>query len=97
MMIHHRECSKNNRINGLDENLSNAVDYDLFFKLSEVFDGYHLQTPLYLYRQHNTNTSKVNSTQQDKNNFKCIQLAIKRLGLADLIDLKRIPLITGKS
>ena len=94
MMIHHPRMFRKrdfNRINGLDESLSNAVDYDLFLKLSEVTDGYHLQTPLYLYRQHNTNTSKVNSTQQDKNNFKCIQLAIKRLGLADLIDLKPDP------
>ena len=59
-----------------------------YFSSFEVTDGYHLQTPLYLYRQHNSNTSKVNSMQQDKNNFKCIQLAIRRLGLADLIELK---------
>lgn len=91
MMVHHPRMFRKrdyNRISGFDESLSNAVDYDLFLKLSEVTDGYHLQTPLYLYRQHNSNTSKVNSMQQDKNNFKCIQLAIRRLGLADLIELK---------
>ena len=57
----------------------------------EVTDGYHLQTPLYLYRQHNTNTSKVNSGQQDKNNFTCIELAIERLGLTDLVSIKPDP------
>ena len=90
MMVHHPRMFRKrdfNRISGFDENLSNAVDYDLFLK-PEVTDGYHLQTPLYLYRQHNSNTSKVNSMQQDKNNFKCIQLALERLGLANLIELK---------
>jgi len=94
MMIHHPRMFRKrdfNRTNGFDENLTNAVDYDFFLKLSEVTDGYHLQTPLYLYRQHNTNTSKVNSVQQDKNNFRCIELAIERLGLTDLVSIKPDP------
>ena len=94
MMIHHPRMFRKrdfNRTYGFDENLTNAVDYDFFLKLSEVTDGYHLQTPLYLYRQHNTNTSKVNSGQQDKNNFTCIELAIERLGLTDLVSIKPDP------
>ena len=91
MMVHHPRMFRKrdfSRIRGFDERLSNAVDYDLFLKLSEVTDGYHLQTPLYLYRQHNTNTSKVNSIQQDKNNFRCVEFAIERLGLAELVELE---------
>jgi chondroitin synthase len=84
MMIHHPRMFRKrdfNRISGFDTNLSNAVDYDIFLKLAEVTDGYHLQTPLYLYRQHNTNTSKLNASAQDKNNHACIIAAFDRLGL----------------
>ena len=94
MMIHHPRMFRKrdfNRIPGFDTSLSNAVDYDLFLKLAEVTDGYHLQTPLYLYRQHNTNTSKVNTGAQDKNNHQCIISAFKRLGVGHRIDLRPDP------
>jgi chondroitin synthase len=94
MMIHHPRMFRKrdfNRTSGFDTNLSNAVDYDFFLKLSEVTDGYHLQTPLYLYRQHNTNTSKVNTAIQDKNNHNCIEFAFTRIGLKNLINLKPEP------
>ena len=94
MMVHHPRMFRKrdfNRISGFDTNLSNAVDYDLFLKLSEVTDGYHLQTPLYLYRQHNTNTSRVNTGAQDKNNHRCIISAFERLGLKHRIHLEPDP------
>ena len=94
MMVHHPRMFRKrdfNRISGFDTKLSNAVDYDIFLKLSEVTDGYHLQTPLYLYRQHNTNTSKVNTNTQDKNNHLCIISAFERLGLKQRIHLQPDP------
>jgi len=94
MMIHHPRMFRKrdfNRIAGFDTSLSNAVDYDIFLKLSEVTDGYHLQTPLYLYRQHNTNTSKVNTNAQDKNNHLCIISAFIRIGLKELVHLDPDP------
>ena len=94
MMIHHPRMFRKrdfNRVSGFDTNLSNAVDYDIFLKLAEVTDGYHLQTPLYLYRQHNTNTSKVNTTAQDKNNHACITAAFERLGLKQRVKLTPDP------
>lgn len=94
MMIHHPRMFRKrdfNRVSGFDTNLSNAVDYDIFLKLAEVTDGYHLQTPLYLYRQHNTNTSKVNTTAQDKNNHACINAAFERLGLKKRVKLTPDP------
>ena len=94
MMIHHPRMFRKrdfNRISGFDTDLTNAVDYDLFLKLAEVSDGYHLQTPLYLYRQHNTNTSKINTSAQDKNNHQCIINAFERLGLKERIHLQPDP------
>lgn len=88
MMIHHPRMFRKRdfyRTPQFDISLSNAVDYDFFLKLSEITDGYHLQTPLYLYRQHDTNTSLVDSEAQDKNNHKCIQNAYKRLGIKHLL------------
>tara|TARA_B100000767_G_C19777579_1_gene543614 strand:- start:5580 stop:8900 length:3321 start_codon:yes stop_codon:yes gene_type:complete len=94
MMIHHPRMFRKrdfNRISGFDINLSNAVDYDIFLKLAEVTDGYHLQTPLYLYRQHNTNTSKVNTSSQDQNNHTCVIAAFERLGLKQRVNLAPDP------
>ena len=91
MMIHHPRMFRKRdfyRTSQFDESLSNAVDYDFFLKLSEVADGYHLQTPLYLYRQHNSNTSLVDSGAQDKNNHKCIYNAYERLGIDHFLTIE---------
>ena len=91
MMIHHPRMFRKRdycRTDGFDTNLSNAVDYDFFLKLSEVTDGYHLQTPLYLYRQHQSNTSKVNLLEQNDNNHLCIISAFERMGLSDRVTLR---------
>ena len=93
MMIHHPRMFRKrdfHRTSKFDTSLSNAVDYDFFLKLSEVTDGYHLQTPLYLYRQHNTNTSLIDTDKQDKNNHTCIKNAYNRLGLSHLISLEPV-------
>lgn len=94
MMVHHPRMFRMRdyrRMVGFDEKLTNAVDYDLFLKLSEVTDGYHLQTPLYLYRQHNTNTSRVNTEEQDFNTRRTIEMAFERIGLSGRINLQPDP------
>jgi chondroitin synthase len=92
MMIHHPRMFRMrdfNRTTGFDETLSNAVDYDFFLKLSEVTDGYHLQVPLYLYRQHTSNTSKINTTDQDANTHRAIEMALERLGIRHRLELSQ--------
>jgi glycosyltransferase involved in cell wall biosynthesis len=93
MIIHHPRMFRRrdyNRTAGFDESISNAVDYDFFLKLAEITDGYHLQTPLYLYRQHTSNTSKVDKSQQDSNNNYCIERAFERMGLLGRISLEEV-------
>jgi len=47
-----------NRITKIDEDLSAAVDYDLFLKLSEVCNIYHYRKILYKYRVHDSNITR---------------------------------------
>jgi len=94
MMVHHPRMFRMRdyrRITGFDESLSNAVDFDLYLKLAEVTDGYHLQTPLYLYRQHDTNTSRVHTGAQDSNTHRTIINAFTRLGLENRVELEVDP------
>ena len=94
MMVHHPRMFRMRdyrRITGFDVELSNAVDYDLFLKISEVTDGYHLQTLLYLYRQHKENTSRVNTKVQDTNTHTAMEKAMKRTGLLERIEISPDP------
>ena len=61
--------------------MKNAVDFDFFLKLSELTTGYHLQMPMYLYRQHDENTSKVDKSKQDNNTLRyCVRQHLERTG-----------------
>ena len=94
MMVHHPRMFRMRdyrRIAGFNVELSNAVDFDLFLKISEVTDGYHLQTPLYLYRQHKENTSRVNTNVQDTNTHRSMEEAMKRSGLSARIEISPDP------
>ena len=94
MMIHHPRMFRRrdfNRTKGFDETISNAVDFDFFLQLSELTTGHHLQVPLYLYRQHTQNTSKVDVNEQDNNTHHCAQSSLNRLGLNQRIILNRHP------
>mgnify|MGYP006084512817 CR=1 FL=1 len=90
MFIHHPRmfrASVFSRTMGFNESLSNAVDFDFYLQLSQHARGYHLQKPLYLYRQHSTNTSKVNRKQQDNNTHVALQRAFDSMGLGGQIEL----------
>lgn len=90
MFVHHPRMFRANvfsRTNGFNTSLTNAVDFDFYLQLSQHARGYHLQKPLYLYRQHTTNTSKVNRKEQDNNTHVALERAFSSMGLSDLISL----------
>lgn len=69
------------------EDIINAVDYDMFLKLSEVGNFRHVQEKLYQRRWHGSNTSNVNEGFQTTNTHRVQREALKRLGLADSWDI----------
>lgn len=71
------------RTDGFNEQLLNAVDYDMFLKLSEVCSFHHLEKMLYLRRWHGKNTSFVNENKQSSNTHIVLTNALERMGLAD--------------
>lgn len=94
MMIHHPRMFRRrdyNRTAGFDETITNAVDFDFFLKLSELTTGYHLQVPMYLYRQHDENTSKVDKSKQDVNTHYCVVQHMDRIGLTQRVTLEKDP------
>ena len=43
---------------GINQTLTSAVDFDLYLKLYEIGDFYHIPKPVYLYRQHEKGVSQ---------------------------------------
>ena len=90
MFVHHPRMFRASvyaRTHGFNLELTNAVDFDFYLQMSQHARGYHLQLPLYLYRQHTTNTSKVNRKEQDGNTLTALKRAFTSMGLAEQIDL----------
>jgi chondroitin synthase len=100
------------RTEGFDETLTNAVDYDMMLKLSEVCDIIYLPEITYRYRFHGQNTSLVRQEQQEHNHVQAVNKALVRMNLDDqwqvvpgpISDPRRIrfirhdpPLPSGKS
>ncbi|MCL4186293.1 MAG: glycosyltransferase [Rhodobacteraceae bacterium] len=69
------------RTEGFREDIVNAVDYDMFLKLSEVTRLHHVEEVLYQRRWHGENTSHRNEGQQTRNTHVVQRLALQRLGL----------------
>ena len=83
MFIHHPRMFRSSvfaRTDGFNVELSNAVDFDFYLQLSLHARGYHLQMPLYLYRQHTTNTSKINRQKQDNNTLVALERVFLQWG-----------------
>lgn len=90
MFVHHPRMFRSStfsRSDGFKTSLSNAVDFDFYLQLSQHTRGYHLQVPLYLYRQHTTNTSKVNREEQDNNTHRALNRAFNSMGLDGIVEL----------
>jgi O-antigen biosynthesis protein len=79
-MFRRRDWSRTKRFN---EQLVNAVDYDMFLQLSEICTFHHLEKMLYFRRWHGNNTSFVKEKQQTTNTHIAITYALERMGLAD--------------
>jgi glycosyltransferase involved in cell wall biosynthesis len=69
------------RTEGFREDIKNAVDYDIFLKLSEVSEIYHVNKVLYERRWHGANTSNQHESDQSKNTHIVQKEALERLGL----------------
>ncbi|MDB2407834.1 glycosyltransferase [Jannaschia sp.] len=63
------------------EDIVNAVDYDIFLKLSEVGPMEHVEEVLYQRRWHGQNTSNVNEGFQTSNTHRVQREALARMGL----------------
>jgi len=84
MIVHHPRLFRRDaweRIGGHDEALTNAVDYDLFLKLSEVGQVVHLRQHMYSYRLLETSTSRAKTSLQTKNTYVVVRSALERRGI----------------
>ncbi|MGB1579641.1 MAG: glycosyltransferase family 2 protein [Candidatus Poseidoniaceae archaeon] len=86
MIVHHPRLFRRDaweHVGRHDESLTNAVDYDLFLKLSEVGTMYHVRQHLYSYRILKTSTSRAKESLQTKNTHGVVRSALERQGLRD--------------
>ncbi|MEQ8897040.1 MAG: glycosyltransferase [Roseovarius sp.] len=75
------------RTGGFREDIVNAVDYDMFLKLSEIGAFHHVDKVYYQRRWHGRNTSSVNEHHQTANTYRAQREALRRLGLDTLWDV----------
>ncbi len=66
---------------GFDENITNAVDYDIYLKLSEVGPFKHINKISYNRVLHGENTSIKNQAIQKKNHYLAVNNSLKRQGI----------------
>jgi chondroitin synthase len=76
------------RTEGFNEKIKNAVDYDMYLKLSEVCNVKHLNIIGYRRRLHGKNTSIKNSAEQCKNTSIVINNALNRLNVGFKTELE---------
>lgn len=69
------------------EDIVNAVDYDIFLKLSEVGKMHHIDEIFYQRRWHGENTSNVNEAFQTTNTYRVQRETLKRIGVANFWDV----------
>jgi hypothetical protein len=79
------------RVGGIDLAFQSAEDYDLCLKISEVTQIYHLQVPLYYYREHSDRISQLGLQAQTEYSGQAVRNALSRRGLADRYQLSIDP------
>ncbi|MGA9276945.1 glycosyltransferase [Ilumatobacter sp.] len=67
---------------GFAEDLRNAVDYDMYLKMSEVTEMVHVDERVYRYRIHDASTSRKHQASQHRNHAIVVGRALERRGLA---------------
>ena len=70
------------RTTGFATDIKNAVDFDMFLKMSEVTEMKHVREWSYVYRIHDRSTSVSDSGIQIRNHFVVIQRSLDRRGLS---------------
>jgi chondroitin synthase len=75
---------------GFSEDIQNAVDYDMYLKLSEVAECEHVNKRSYIRRLHGKNTSIAKLAVQKKNHFLAQNRSLMRQGI------KRFKLIDAR-
>ncbi len=81
-LVHHFRLFKKLywcRTDGFNERIKNAVDYDMFLKLTEVCEVKHLNIIGYRRRLHGNNTSILDSKEQIKNTAKVVNSHLERM------------------
>ena len=89
-IAHHFRMFRRNaweRTSRFRQDIVNAVDYDIFLKLSETGEFHHIDEVLYQRRWHGENTSNVNEHHQTSNTYRVQRETLKRLGMANLWDV----------
>jgi hypothetical protein len=71
------------RTDGFATDMKNAIDFDIYLKLSEVTEMKHIQEWTYVYRIHSESTSIKSSGRQVINHFESIRRSLKRRGLSN--------------
>jgi len=72
---------------GFATDIRNAVDFDMFLKLSEVTEMKHVPEWTYVYRIHERSTSVSESDMQIRNHFIAIERSLIRRGLSKRWDV----------
>jgi len=95
MIVHHfRMFGKRDwsRTTGFNETYENAVDYDMYIKLSEVCKFHHINEVLYRYRINKQGTSMVKTRIQTENTHKVVKKILKKYGLDQSYEINPDPL-----
>ncbi len=85
MIVHHFRMFRARdwyRTDGFASDIANAVDFDMFLKLSEVTEIVHIPEQLYEYRRHSTSTSRARHGLQRANHRLVVQRSLARRGLS---------------
>lgn len=69
---------------GFDETITNAVDYDMYLKLSEVGPFKHINKICYNRTLHGENTSIKKLGQQKENHFKVVNNSLLRQRISSI-------------
>lgn len=75
------------RIGGINSEFNRAEDYDFCLRLSEITQFYHLNKPLYYYREHSQNTVEQQLDQILESQSAIFQ-ALDRRGLSERFELE---------
>lgn len=85
MIFHFRLMRRSvyDRVGGINELFESVEDYELCLRLSEVTQVWHLEKPLYFYRNHDDSLSHHKKIDQILLSHKAVTQALERRGLAD--------------